>query len=169
MSLPIWTPAALASEARAYRRHVWRLVEAQHRVSTLKLVDTLEEQALLEDLIEATKPALPPEARGLDYLLATPFRYDAPYPVGSRFRRAGRTPGVFYAAETPRRRWPNGLLPPSFLRRVARHALSARVADYTASARRWRRRRHWTLPFPAGARPHGMVRTHRLFRLPVAG
>lgn len=101
MSSPIWTPAALASEARAYRRHVWRLVEAQHRVSTLKLVDTLEEQALLEDLIEATKPALPPEARGLDYLLATPFRYDAPYPVGSRFRRAGRTPGVFYAAETP--------------------------------------------------------------------
>lgn len=101
MSSPIWTPAALASEARAYAGRVWRLVEAQHRVSTLKLVDTLDEQALLEDLIEATKPALPPEARGLDYLLATPFRYDAPYPVGSRFRRAGRTAGVFYAAETP--------------------------------------------------------------------
>lgn len=101
MSSPIWTPGALASEARAYGHRVWRLVEAQHRVSTLKLVDTLDEQALLEDLVEATKPAVPPEARGLDYLLATPFRYDAPYPVGSRFRRAGRTPGVFYAAETP--------------------------------------------------------------------
>lgn len=101
MSSPIWTPAALASEARAYRRRVWRLVEAQHHVSTLKLVDTLDEQALLEELVEETKPAVPPEARGLDYLLATPFRYDAPYPVGSRFRRAGRTPGVFYAAETP--------------------------------------------------------------------
>lgn len=99
MSLPIWTPAALSSEARAYAGPVWRLVEAQHRVSTLKLVDTLEEQALLEDLLEESKPMLPPECAGLDYLLATPFRYGAVYPHGSRFRRAGRTPGVFYAAE----------------------------------------------------------------------
>jgi hypothetical protein len=67
----------------------------------LKLVDTIEEQRLLEDLIEATKPAVPPPCRHLDVLLATPFRYDADYPKGSRFRRAGRTPGVFYAAETP--------------------------------------------------------------------
>lgn len=99
MSLPTWTPAALSSEARAYAGAVWRLVEAQHRVSTLKLVDTLEEQALLEDLLEESKPKLPPECAGLDYLLATPFRYGAVYPHGSRFRRAGRTPGVFYAAE----------------------------------------------------------------------
>lgn len=99
MSLPTWTPAALSSEARAYEGTVWRLVEAQHRVSTLKLVDTLEEQALLEDLLEESKPTLPPECAGLDYLLATPFRYGAVYPHGSRFRRAGRTPGVFYAAE----------------------------------------------------------------------
>lgn len=100
MSLPIWTPAALSSEAQAFCAPVWRLVEAQHRVSTLKLVDTLEEQALLEDLLEETKPALPPECAGLDYLLATPFRYGAVYPHGSRFRRAGRTLGVFYAART---------------------------------------------------------------------
>ncbi|MDX3928786.1 MAG: RES family NAD+ phosphorylase [Shinella sp.] len=99
MSLPIWTPAALSSEARPYARHVWRLVEAQHRVSTLKLIDTLEEQALLEDILEESKPTLPPECEGLDYLLATPFRYGAVYPHGSRFRRAGRTPGVFYASE----------------------------------------------------------------------
>ncbi|ACM25844.1 hypothetical protein RRH01S_02_00610 [Rhizobium rhizogenes NBRC 13257] len=77
----------------------WRLVEAQHQVSTLKLVDTLEEQALLETLLEESKPALPPECAGLDYLLATPFRYGAIYPYGSRFRRAGRTLGVFYASE----------------------------------------------------------------------
>lgn len=78
------------------------MVEAQHRVSTLKLTDTLAEQALLEDLIEETKPAIPPECRHLDFLLATPFRYGAVYPHGSRFRRAGRTPGVYYAAENPR-------------------------------------------------------------------
>ncbi|KAA6491313.1 RES family NAD+ phosphorylase [Agrobacterium sp. SHOUNA12C] len=99
MSLPIWTPDALSSEARPMSGRYWRLVEAQHQVSTLKLVDTLEEQALLETLLEESKPALPPECAGLDYLLATPFRYGAIYPYGSRFRRAGRTLGVFYASE----------------------------------------------------------------------
>ncbi len=100
MSSPIWTPAALSSEFRAVSGAWWRLVEAQHQVSTMKLVDTVEEQSLLEGLLEETKPALPPECAGLDYLLATPFRYGAVYPKGSRFRRAGRTLGVFYAAES---------------------------------------------------------------------
>jgi len=101
MSLPTWTPAALSSSARAYAGPAWRFVEAQHRVATLKLVDGLAEQALLEQVLEDSKPALPPECAGLDYLLATPFRYGAVYPQGSRFRRAGRTEGVFYAAEQP--------------------------------------------------------------------
>jgi hypothetical protein len=101
MSSPTWTPAALSSELRPYERRVWRLVEAQHHVSTLKLVDSLAEQSALENLIEKAKPLVPVECRGLHYLLSTPFRYDAPYPVGSRFRRAGRTAGVFYAAESP--------------------------------------------------------------------
>jgi hypothetical protein len=97
--LPTWTPDALSSEARPLKGECWRLVEAQHRVSTLKLVDTLAEQALLEELLEEAKPPVPPECRGLHYLLATPFRYGAPYPRGSRFRRAGHTPGVYYASE----------------------------------------------------------------------
>ncbi|HLW93166.1 MAG TPA: RES family NAD+ phosphorylase [Roseiarcus sp.] len=101
MSSPIWTPAALSSERRRRESDCWRLVEAQHRVSTLKLTDTLAEQALLEDLLEETKPRLPPEAQGLHYLMAAPFRYGAPYPIGSRFRRAGKTLGVFYGAERP--------------------------------------------------------------------
>lgn len=100
MSSPTWTPDALWSERRSYRAVCWRLVEAQHHVSTLKLVDSLEEQALLEDIIEETKPRIPAECQHLDYLLATPFRYGAPYPHGSRFRRAGHTPGVYYAAES---------------------------------------------------------------------
>ena len=90
--------AVLAAGIRPYRGQAWRLVEAQHRVSTLKLVDTLDEQAVLEDILEDTKPPIPPACRGLDYLLATPFRY-RPYPHGSRFRRAGLTPGVWYGAE----------------------------------------------------------------------
>jgi len=101
MSSPIWTPAALSSELSPYRRRCWRAVEAQHRVSTLKLVDTLEEQRVLEAAIEAAKPSPPGELGKLHYLLATPFRYGAIYPKGSRFRRAGRTLGVFYASERP--------------------------------------------------------------------
>ena len=99
MSLPTWTRGALSSEGRRLSGACWRAVEAQHRVSTLKLVDTLAEQSLLEALIEDTKPRVPPECAHLHYLLATPFRYGAPYPRGSRFRRAGMTAGVYYASE----------------------------------------------------------------------
>jgi RES domain len=101
MSSTTWTPGALSSEARALAGICWRVVEAQHRVSTMKLVDTVSEQELLENLIDTTKPPLPPECRDLDYLLSTPFRYGAVYPNGSRFRRAGMTEGVFYASEAP--------------------------------------------------------------------
>jgi hypothetical protein len=100
MSSPIWTPDALRSEARQFEGSAWRLVEAQHRVSTLKLVDSLNEQEVLEGILEATKPPLPEECRHLNYLLSTPFRY-RPYPHGSRFRRPGITPGVWYGAEQP--------------------------------------------------------------------
>jgi hypothetical protein len=99
MSSPIWTPAALSSELKPYERAVWRVVEAQHQVSTMKLVDSLGEQDVLENLIEQTKPAYPVECGGLHYLFKTPFRYGAAYPKGSRFRRAGLTPGVYYASE----------------------------------------------------------------------
>jgi hypothetical protein len=93
-------PDALSSDARASNGTCWRMVEAQHHVSTLKLVDSVDGQELLEDLIEVSKPPLPPECRDLHYLLSTPFRYGAVYPNGSRFRRAGMTEGVFYASES---------------------------------------------------------------------
>ena len=95
-----WTPVALSPERRRLSGTCWRAVEAQHRVSTMKIVDTLAEQSLLETVLEQTKPPIPAECRHLHYLLATPFRYGAPYPAGSRFRRAGYTPGVFYASTT---------------------------------------------------------------------
>lgn len=100
MSSRIWTPDALRSEARPLGGNCWRLVEAQHRASTMKLVDTLEEQALLEEELERTKPPGPPECSGLHYLLSTPFRYGR-YPGSSRFRREGYSQGVYYAAEQP--------------------------------------------------------------------
>lgn len=67
----------------------------------MALVDTLEEQALLEQVLDESKPSIPADCRHLHYLLFTPFRYGAIYPAGSRFRRAGYTPGVFYASQEP--------------------------------------------------------------------
>jgi len=99
MSSVISTPAELSSNARPATGRSWRIVEAQHRISTAKLTDTELEQNFLEDLIEESKPNIPPECQHLDFLLATPFRYGAPYPKGSRFRKAGQTPGVFYSSE----------------------------------------------------------------------
>jgi len=88
----------LFSRRRAVGRG-WRVVEAQHKVSTAKLTDTGAEQSVLEDLIEETKPNIPAECKHLNFLLSTPFRYGSPYPNGSRFRKAGHTPGVFYSSE----------------------------------------------------------------------
>src|SRR5437867_13020685 len=101
MSSGTWTRAALSRERRRWSGACWRVVESQYRVSTMKLVDSVEEQEALELLLETTKPPVPADCRQLHYLLFTPFRYGAPYPNGSRFRRAGFTPGVFYASETP--------------------------------------------------------------------
>jgi hypothetical protein len=100
VSFTTWTPHAVSSEAFAWRGRVWRMVESQHIASTMKLVDTREEHDLLESLLEANKPAEPEDTAGLDYLLATPFRY-SPHRGGSRFR-ALTDPGVFYGAETVR-------------------------------------------------------------------
>lgn len=101
MSLPTWTPAELSSKASQISCKVWRMVEAQHVVSTLKIVDTRAEQELLEEILEENKPPVPVEAVGLHYLLFSPFRYDTRPPSGSRFR-ALNDPGVFYGAETVR-------------------------------------------------------------------
>ena len=80
----------------------WRVVEAQHVISTRKLVDSAEEQEILEGLIDDAKPPLPEgeEFRGLHYLLATPFRYP-PLRHGSRFgTRAERS--LWYGSALPR-------------------------------------------------------------------
>jgi RES domain len=97
--LTTWTQRALASEARPYARELWRVVEAQHTASTMRLTDSLEEQARLEALLEDSKPPLPAGMQALHYLLATPFRYRPPN--GSRFR-AAYEPGVWYGAEALR-------------------------------------------------------------------
>jgi hypothetical protein len=91
-----WRDEWLDETPRPATALLWRGVEAQHRVATMRLVDSLDEQVELERLIESAKPPLPDAARGMHFLLATPFRYRAPHP--SRFRAAGEA-GVWYGAK----------------------------------------------------------------------
>lgn len=99
MSSSIWTEYAAGSKLRPLRLSPWRVVESQHHVSTRKLVDSIDEQALLEQLIETAKPHDPLSGR-LHVLLSTPFRYP-PLRHGSRF--GGRHErSLWYGSETRR-------------------------------------------------------------------
>lgn len=75
---------------------IWRFVEDQNVSSTMKLVDSIEDQKTLEELLDPAKPPVPVACADLHYLLFTPFRYAAR--AGTRFRAAGDRNGVFYAA-----------------------------------------------------------------------
>src|SRR3989442_14754439 len=81
MSSSIWTRCEGRSRLRRLRGEAWRVVEDQYLFSTRKLVGSDAEQRVLEELLEAAKPAA--AARGLHYLLSTPFRYP-PLTRGSR-------------------------------------------------------------------------------------
>jgi hypothetical protein len=94
----IWAACSARATPIPLDGTILRLVESQEQVATNSLVRTLAEQALLEELIAASKPPLPAPARSLHYLLATPFRYP-PLPWGSRFGRRFE-PGLFYAARS---------------------------------------------------------------------
>lgn len=90
-------PPAPAFKTESLRAKIWRAVEAQHKVSTMRLVDNrLADQKILEDILEASKPPVPEAARDKHWLIFTPFRYAPPLP-GSRFRTP-QDPGVFYGA-----------------------------------------------------------------------
>ncbi|MFK8029739.1 MAG: RES family NAD+ phosphorylase [Gammaproteobacteria bacterium] len=94
----MWTPSELKSNARPLAGMAWRVVEHQHTHATRKLVDTQQEQQLLEDILDSSKPKYPESVAHFDYLLKTPFRYLPVNRYGSRFRRAGSREGVFYAS-----------------------------------------------------------------------
>lgn len=75
---------------------VTRVVESHQLVATMSLVDTHEEQELLELLLEENKPQINIEEK--HYLIKTPFRYP-PLLYGSRFGEK-HYPGIFYASES---------------------------------------------------------------------
>ena len=99
MSSSIWTQCAERFEPQRVSGPAWRAVESQHVTSTRKLVDSDDEQQVLEALIDTAKPPWPAGRRfvGLHYLLATPFRHP-PLRYGSRFGTR-RERGIFYCAE----------------------------------------------------------------------
>lgn len=91
----LWQGAWFAG-LRSRSALLWRGVEAQHLIATLRLTETAADHRLLEELLERSKPPLPQHANSRHYLLTTPFRYRSP--VASRFRRA-HEPGAWYGAE----------------------------------------------------------------------
>jgi hypothetical protein len=72
------------------------MVESQVQVATTAIVDSAEEQAVLEALLDQGKPPLRPGTERLDYLLRTPFRYP-PLAHGSRFGSRFE-PSIFYGS-----------------------------------------------------------------------
>ena len=85
MGTNIWEQCEGTRYFKSLQLEAWRIVEVQHVLATRKLVDSAEEQEILEHLIEAAKPVLEDkEFKALHYLLATPFRYP-PLLYGSRF------------------------------------------------------------------------------------
>lgn len=96
MSQDIWTQCGGISNARALNLEPWRVVESQYWNSTRKLVDSDEEQAILEEMIDGVKPSVPKGLERLHYLLFTPFRHP-PLRNGSRFGRLDER-GIFYAS-----------------------------------------------------------------------
>lgn len=96
MTDAVWSTSWFETGVTNMAMLTWRGVEAQHVVSTMRLVDTAQEQDVLEQLLERSKPPLPVMTTLKHFLLSTPFRYRPQHQ--SRFRRAGSL-GVWYGAE----------------------------------------------------------------------
>lgn len=95
----IWQEAQGKEHIKAISGTLFRMVESQEHIATSGYVDTLAEQAVLEELLESCKPPYPDTAaEDLHYLLKTPFRYP-PLLWGSRFGRV-HEPSLFYGGES---------------------------------------------------------------------
>lgn len=92
----IWSQAQGERHVGNISGTLLRMVESQEQIATLQLVDALDKQAVLEDLLEGTKPHLRAGSTSLHYLLATPFRYP-PLRHGSRYGTR-HEPSLFYGA-----------------------------------------------------------------------
>jgi hypothetical protein len=136
--MDIWAACREAVDPSRHQGELLRMVESQEQIATRALVDDLAEQALLEQLLEQSKPPLPAGSGHLDYLLASPFRYP-PLEYGSRFGSRFE-PSLFYGAletssvlaETAFYRlvfWSGMSLPPPAGRLTTEHTLFAANYD----------------------------------------
>lgn len=96
MTDAVWSPDWFTRGVVSKTMKAWRGVEAQHVVATMRLVDTPDEQAMLESLLEGSKPPAPAMKAPKHFLIFTPFRYRPQHP--SRFRKGG-TLGLWYGAD----------------------------------------------------------------------
>lgn len=93
----IWNRCNGAQQIQKIQGKLYRLAESQEQIATRRYVDSLQEQAVLEELLESSKPIYDVSPQ-LDYLLRSPFRYP-PLDHGSRFGRAHEM-SLFYGAAT---------------------------------------------------------------------
>lgn len=96
MNKRIWQICHGKDHIKPMEVNIWRLIESQQKAATRKLVDSLEEQIILEEMIEQIKPGLPDHYFDLHPLLYTPFRYP-PLPHGSRFGHPFE-PAIWYGS-----------------------------------------------------------------------
>ena len=82
--MDIWKATNAEQHFKTIADDFVRIVESQQQIATTRIVDTLDEQAILESLLEETKPIVSEGTKHLHYLFSTPFRYP-PLKHGSRF------------------------------------------------------------------------------------
>src|SRR5579883_749608 len=99
MIADIWKEGNGEKNITTINETAWRIVELQENTSTRKLVDSLEEQKILDELIEQSKPALLESQARFHPLLYTPFRYP-PLKHGSRFGKKTE-PSLWYGSLSP--------------------------------------------------------------------
>jgi hypothetical protein len=143
----LWQACGGAGLVRPIGGTLRRLVESQEEIATSRLVGSLERQAVLETLLEATKPPLRPGTEGLHYLLATPFRYP-PLRRGSRFGTRAE-PGILYGALAV----PTALSEAAYYRLVFWHGMASPppapiVSQHTLFSARYRTERGVQLQLP---------------------
>src|SRR5690242_3503230 len=84
MSIDIWNTCHGTKQFILISETAWRLVEAQEKISLRKLVDSFEEQSILEKMINASQSSNMHNYLNLHEFLYTPFKYP-PLKHGSRF------------------------------------------------------------------------------------
>lgn len=89
----LWTACEGSQYIKPITVQPWRVVEAQHILSSRDLVDTTDEHDILEALLEESKPSV---NKAKHYLIFTPFRYP-PLKYGSRFGRVFE-PSLWYGS-----------------------------------------------------------------------